>query len=186
MLKKLQKKKITKMFNALDTNGNGFITLDDFIAQFERFAGQQKLESGTPEYNALRAEQIKQWTSLQLVADANNDGEVTVDEFINYADRVVNNPDAFESYMVGGAEAYFNALDKNGDGTLSLEEFKGFSALSNPGEAKGQEANHEEVFKSIDVNGNGKISRDEFLNLFRESVLSDNINSTGNKITSVN
>jgi Ca2+-binding EF-hand superfamily protein len=179
----LQKKKFTKLFNALDINGNGVVTHDDFIAQFERFATRQKLQPGTPQYDALREEQRKQWITLQVSTDTDNNGEVTVDEYIKYAERVVSNPEAFEYFFIGSAAAYFDSLDNNSDGTLTSEEFKGFVALSNAGEE--HETNHEETFKLIDANGDGKISKDEFLKLFRESILSENPNNLGNKVSGV-
>jgi len=47
----------------------------------------------------------------------------------------------------------FKALDKNGDGKLSLDEFKA-------GKTDAQEA--EKSFKSLDKNGDGTLTQDEF------------------------
>jgi calcium-dependent protein kinase len=53
----------------------------------------------------------------------------------------------------------FNSIDKNQDGTLTLEEIKaGVSELKN-----GNNINIEEIFKSIDTDGSGVINYTEFL-----------------------
>lgn len=53
-------------------------------------------------------------------------------------------------------EEMFKKLDKNGDGSISKEEF-----LASPG-AKKDPAKAEERFKKLDKNGDGKLSLDEF------------------------
>jgi Ca2+-binding EF-hand superfamily protein len=53
-------------------------------------------------------------------------------------------------------ETYFKKLDKDGDGCVTLEEFKA------SGSAKKDPAKAEEAFKKKDKNGDGKLSLDEF------------------------
>jgi len=53
----------------------------------------------------------------------------------------------------GDPEAAFKKLDKDGDGSLSLEEFK--AGAKDPAKA-------EEQFKKLDKDGNGKLSLEEF------------------------
>jgi calcium-dependent protein kinase len=53
----------------------------------------------------------------------------------------------------------FNSIDKNQDGTLTIEEIKaGVSQLKN-----GNNINIEEIFKSIDTDGSGVINYTEFI-----------------------
>jgi Ca2+-binding EF-hand superfamily protein len=54
------------------------------------------------------------------------------------------------------AEAAFKKLDKDGDGKISLDEFK-----ANP-RFKGDASKAEESFKAKDKDGDGKLSLDEF------------------------
>ncbi len=56
----------------------------------------------------------------------------------------------------GDPEAFFKKLDSDGDGFISLDEFKaGPMAQKDPAKA-------EERFKALDTNGDGKVSLEEF------------------------
>lgn len=67
--------------------------------------------------------------------DANNDGRLSADEFAKL-------PDARRAQM---REHMFRMLDKDGNGSLSREEFPPFVAR----------------LKALDKNGNGVVTRDE-------------------------
>ena len=55
----------------------------------------------------------------------------------------------------GGVEARFKMLDKNGDGKLSLEEYKGKAKGDKATKAEGQ-------FKKLDKDGDGSLTLEEF------------------------
>ena len=52
-------------------------------------------------------------------------------------------------------EEVFKKLDKNGDGKVSLEEFKAFPGIKNKDAAA-------KAFKAADTDGDGSLSLDEF------------------------
>jgi hypothetical protein len=61
-----------------------------------------------------------------------------------------------------GLEAIFKKMDTNGDGYISLEEFKKAIESRPKGKLKDNPEMIEKVFKRMDANGDGKISFEEF------------------------
>lgn len=90
-----------RLFPAFDANGDGFLDRQEY-AEFDksRSAG---IETASPEQRA-RMKRIAEGLSLAR-NDANGDGRVSKAEF------------------VGAAEAWFKALDRNGDGVVNLRDF---------------------------------------------------------------
>jgi hypothetical protein len=63
-----------------------------------------------------------------------------------------------ETSIKKGLDAAFNAVDKNGDGKITMKEFA-------TAEEK-LEKDVEETFKTLDDDGNGVLTRDEFQKMF--------------------
>ena len=70
-------------------------------------------------------------------------------------------------HQAASAAEFFKKLDTDGDGSLSLDEFKaGPAGQKNPGMA-------EEYFKKLDQNGDGKVTLEEFTSRPKSTSLGD-------------
>ena len=132
-------------FSALDKNQDGRLTLDEFKAGFPDLANSEET-----------------FKSL----DKNGDGVLSLDEYkAGYPDPVPppkpgkggkngnSGKKAQAKPDAAKAKKLFAKLDKNGDGKLSLDEFKAaYPKIANP----------EATFKSIDTNHDGFLSLSEF------------------------
>ncbi|MEV0681719.1 EF-hand domain-containing protein [Actinosynnema sp. NPDC050436] len=149
MASDLQKRKGAIVFRAMDANDDGFLERADFEALTERWAAIRG-DSGEAR---LRELMMSWWETLQAASDENRDDRVTFDELLS----VVDNLGTMLDLVVATAESMFEAVDQDGDGEISAEEY-GWMIRA----WTGAETSTDAVFARLDVNGDGHISKGEF------------------------
>lgn len=126
-----------KIFETMDKNHDGKITLAELTAGVEEF--------GIP----VRGDKIK---AIFEKNDANKNGTLDLPEFqAAMADMMASNPKAAALMKA------FKDMDKDANGTLDLKE------LTQAMKQVGADVDAAEMFKKIDVNGDGKITIKEFM-----------------------
>ena len=143
-----QTKAIEDLFDKADKNGNGRISVDEYVHIFSDHGIE------------LSPEEVEKVSHL-----ANEDGEVTKDEFLNYAkhsdffksqmDKNSSDSVAAKQEAVAKAERAFKLFDKDNDGFISKEEFAKISKKLNREQV-------EAVFNKFDKDGDGELSFEEF------------------------
>ena len=107
---------VSAMFKAMDTDGNGSISREEFIAGFDRqmtaFQGQQPgAAAGEPEAEAAAV-------ATFAAVDADKSGKLSLEELLNALAARGDDADRAE------VEALFKRLDVNGDGAITMEEWR--------------------------------------------------------------
>ena len=133
--------RVARIFNALDTDENGVITLDEFIAKPAAKAVKQFDRIDTDDDELISFEEFS-----VLHNDEPRDSDIDLEELraciAENSDREVSErPDV---------ASRFNLIDTNGDGYLDVDEFT--TAKTN---------NATEKFYKIDADGDGGISPKE-------------------------
>merc|ERR1719348_2481798 len=132
---------VKKAFSIIDTNSDGKVSKDEVS------------ESGTFNNQEIDA--------LFLLGDANNDGEIDLEEFIGVLYPIVANALVKLTKNVGNvddARFLFKQMDHDGDGVLSQEELrKSGSRFTNK--------EIEALFAVGDINGDGELDINEFINV---------------------
>lgn len=148
---------LTAMFEALDANGNGEVTLDEILAHKDaRISEIDANGDGTIDADDLiahhQAQMKKHMEQMLQHMDADGDGVVSVEEFnprqahaMGRAGRAHRSgmsggrKSGMHSGMMGGGmgrgmdgdpEKMFARLDTNEDGVLTLDEFKMGAAMA--------------------------------------------------------
>jgi Ca2+-binding EF-hand superfamily protein len=99
------------------------------------------------------------WGGLVAIGDENSDGKVSFDELMLLVDQL----QGMRGEVEATADAMFDAIDENGDNSISVEEHKQVVKAWT-----GSDEGVEEVFPRLDLDGDGRLSRDEFRQLWFE------------------
>jgi Ca2+-binding EF-hand superfamily protein len=159
---------ISKMkthFMRMDINGDKVVTPEDFSVLADRF-----IKSGSLADNdalALKKSLDTIWSEYWGGADANNDGKVTAQEFIDSMTRVLGD-EAMLKGVGGPLHIMFKAIDANGSGGISANEYEAF--FKNIGVDTSLAA---ASFAIIDTDGSGSISAEEFVTMGTEFFIGD-------------
>lgn len=169
-----QARKFSYVFTWFDQNGDGWLTRDDFekiAGLFTALADEKDQKNKTAMKSAFM-----HWWGLLLEAGEGTPGEkIGEPEFIRIMKSSVIAPENFENAVGGIADGLIGALDRDGNGSLSREEYvRMYDALGVPPATSG------EAFKRLDRDGSGEISYAEFRQAIVEFYLSADPNAPGN------
>jgi Ca2+-binding EF-hand superfamily protein len=148
---------IQSLFSAIDTDGDGQISKTEAKTAFDKLSQalqsqllnvQEQLGSGPPSPPTAG--------DIFTQADTDGNGSLSLDEFKAAAASHHRHHHAAGSDD-SKIEARFNALDSNGDGTVSQSELESAFAAGPPSPPSASD-----IFKQADSDGNGSLSLDEF------------------------
>ena len=158
MLTNLQQRKMTRLFHVYDLDKSGYIEEYDYMRVAENFARLRGLRIGSDGYNKLRAKFAFVWEYIQKFGDVSRDKAVSLIEFLEYADSLLEGNYAAVEGSTGSF--LFELIDSDGDGQITLDEFRIFYEGYNI-----QDAVADGIFDKLDLNSDSIISAEEFAEL---------------------
>ncbi|MFF0298568.1 EF-hand domain-containing protein [Kitasatospora sp. NPDC004614] len=171
MASEFQRSKLTTMFQAFDTDRNGYLDQDDFQDLADRWHRLPRV-ADDPELAARVTEvTLGWWDHLSAAADRDGDGRVGLDEILAMVDRLP----AMLEYVNATSDAVFDAVDENGDGRISRAEHRHLVDTWH-----GRAIDTGDVFDQLDRDGDGHLGRSEFALLWAQFWISDNPTDPGN------
>ncbi len=175
MLTELQKKKLTYYFHTFDADKNGTLEKSDFDKIVSGVAEAYNITQDSETYSYISSTYGKRWEALAKEADTNGDNKVSLDEWLSYQDKLVNDPKS-DFLWLKIASMFFDIQDVDKDGSVSLEEYKVMYKIHGIGDDSLAAA----IFTKLDFDGDGKIMKNDYLNLVADFYLSDNPQAPGN------
>jgi Ca2+-binding EF-hand superfamily protein len=163
MASDFQRDKIARIFAAMDVDGDGYLTEDDFRALTARWITLRD----DSDHTRLTTVMMNWWGTLRDTAGTD---QVAINDVLAVVDRLSQMPQA----VTGTAAAMFEAVDENADGWISPAEYRRLVEAWN-----GRETDTAEVFALLDLNHDGYLSRSEFTAHWTEFWAGDNPSAPG-------
>ncbi len=174
-LSPFRRRKLDMMFSVLDLDGDGFVEQADFTRRVEAFARMRGWEAGSEEYERNLRFALDEWENLRETADADEDHRVSRREFGRYGEVFLDDRDAVRAHARGDAQLLFDAMDSDGDGKVTADEYRVYL------EVCGVDASAADAFFAhADLNEDGRITRAEMSHAVEEFLLSEDPAAGGN------
>lgn len=164
---------LTRSFDALDADGNGYLEWSDYQKLADRYLNAYQLGKEDRRARALLSFFQMHW--LELLRHAGVDGDrLTKDQFVT-AKRLTSIDTSRLNLADGTGHVIFDVIDVNGDNEIGKDEFTRF--LKDVSRVEG--AGAVEAFIKLDTDGDGTISRQEFIRAAREHHFSNDPDAPG-------
>lgn len=176
MLSELRTRKLTRFFRIFDRDGDGTLTPEDPKTVVQNLAKLRGFRQGTPHYDSFESGFMAYWNDLMQRSDANDDGVVTLQEWLDYHDWMLADETRFEFTIAFSAGVMFALMDVDEDGTISLQEYGQWLQAWGIGDGEITP----DLFAKLDRNGDGILSQKEVLDMIHEFYYSDDPDAPGN------
>lgn len=175
MLSPLRKRKLTRYFNIIDADGNGYFERADIDIIADRLAAIRGFAKGSEEYNAVVGGMDKIWQFAREYGVSKSETSVSLLDWLAHEDYILQREDFRESYVREITRNVFDLVDADSSGAISIEEYTEMISAFGVEDGIPQWS-----FKILDVDGSGELERDEFVRLVEEFHLSDDPKAPGN------
>ena len=175
MLTELQKRKLAAYFKRYDVDQNGLIERADFERMADNACEIYGLPRDSTAHQASRASFGQAWESLRRVADKNEDDSISLEEFMDALEVILEDKQHYDQFVLGTVVSQLQHLDRDGDGRLSREEFVALEMVFN-----GTREAAADVFQRLDRDKDGYVTTQELVQGVKEFFYSDDPHAPGN------
>lgn len=172
--KNVQDRNIAAVFNVLDSNQDGAITEGDFVLIGNRVCAQFGIAADSEMGRKVGVSYLAWWNQLRQDFDTNNDGRVTMAEFVAAYRDGRGDPERYFAEQLGRTvKVVVDMVDSDHDGFISEAEYLNLMELATDRETA------QSGFRALDSDGDGRVSVAEFQVGIRQLMLSDDPTAVG-------
>jgi Ca2+-binding EF-hand superfamily protein len=175
MLTSFQRRKLTRYFNVLDRDGNGYFELEDLELIARRLAKSHNIPLGSEEHRGLLESMGLIWDHGRQYGISKDPNRISLADWLAHEDYVLSTKEWREKYMEKITLDVFDLVDTNSNGLINVDDFSRIMRSFGV-----EEGIPEWSFAKMDVDNNGTISRQEFLSLVEAFHLSNDRSHPGN------
>lgn len=169
----LLEQKLGSDFDALDANGDGFLSPEDLTQRVEATRIALGDMADPSKYGALHAATMQWWDQMSGISGAVPGQRVSRTEYISAhieADQTTMN-----AALIPFVDALFDYVDIDGSQQLTREEFIAFASAWNIQDP-------EAAFDALDADGSGSLTKQEFQKFMQDFYTSTDPNARGNNL----
>ncbi|MCA9944368.1 MAG: EF-hand domain-containing protein [Anaerolineales bacterium] len=171
MATEFQKNKWANMFKMFDVNGDGQIEQSDLDQFHDRLFKMRGIGPGSAQYEELNGRFAQFGQALKQVTKVET---LTMADWLAFWTNVASSPEMYQ-IVRPTSEAIFGLWDLNGDGQVSLQEYRKLCTVMRLGEGYA-----DDMFAKLDLNQDGNISTEELMKLSDQYFVGDDPNAPGN------
>jgi juvenile hormone diol kinase len=175
MLTAFQRRKLTRYFNVLDADGNGYFEIEDLERIARRFAEFHEIPLGSEEHRGILESLGQIWDHGRQYGISKDPNKISLADWLAHEDYVLASKEWRERYMEDITLDVFDLVDTDSDGEIDIHDFTRIMRSFGV-----EEGIPEWSFQQMDVSGEGIITRDQFLKRVEEFHLSNDRESPGN------
>jgi Ca2+-binding EF-hand superfamily protein len=176
MTTELQDRKLAKVFNYLDADGNGVLELEDILAYASRLMSAFSEDPTAPKGQAVLDSFHSFWQELLSSIDMDGDRRISPEEWqLGFASAYIDDPAGYERAFRPAAEAVLNLADTDNNGTLERDEF---ARVQTAMRVAGDDV--DAAFDHLDADNSNSLSVDELLTAVQEYFTSADPDAPGN------
>lgn len=158
--------RLRRRFQMLDLDGNGLLEAEDFSRLAHRVTAAVGADPASPKAQALLDGTARYWEGVRADADANDDGKVTLDEYM----AAVHDAGVFERYVRTYAETQTALVDVDDDGYVERADF--IACLEAVGFTTAEAAH---IYRELDTEDTGRVANGEFVASIARFYTSDDV-----------
>jgi hypothetical protein len=178
MLSDLQRRKFTRLFNVQDLDRDGYLEENDFEGFAANIAKAFHHQAGDSTYEMLQQAYRNQWEELEQHTDEHRENKISLDEWMEYHDRMLNSPDLLSQHIREVQEGFYQLcelLDPGKGDVTTLFRYQMFCKGYN---LDPQDA--EKWFQRMDADKDGVLSKAEMYETVKEFFESSDSQAPGN------
>ncbi len=171
--------KYVDWFRCLARGDKEWIDLSDLTLYICGIADRFDFAAGGEDLTKLIEIVGSWWTDMASRMDVNDDGAISIDEFIDFyaaAAEATEREGSVQDWANHIVDAVFDALDIDGDGFISVEEYASYL------EAIGSDGDAAAAFARLDLDADGKIDVAEIDALYRDWICMGHPRAPGNML----